>query len=59
MPLHHQRAWNNRFPVPSLPQAEAVAGTTLALPIYPELSDAEQETIIKAVVRFFKEEKAR
>ncbi|MGI6126956.1 MAG: DegT/DnrJ/EryC1/StrS family aminotransferase [Planifilum sp.] len=59
MPLHHQRAWNDRFPVPSLPRAEAVAGTTLALPIYPELSDAEQETIIKAVVRFFKEEKAR
>ncbi|GAA5345601.1 DegT/DnrJ/EryC1/StrS family aminotransferase [Planifilum fimeticola] len=57
MPLHHQKAWKDRFPVPSLPRAEAVAGTTLALPVYPELSDGEQEIIIEKVIRFFKEGK--
>ena len=55
MPLHQQKAWKDRFPVPSLPRAEAVAGTTLALPVYPELSDGEQEIIIEKVIRFFKE----
>lgn len=55
LPLHHQKAWKDRFPVPSLPRAEAVAGTTLALPVYPELSDGEQEVIIEKVIRFFEE----
>lgn len=55
MPLHHQRAWKDRFSVPSLPQAEAVAGTTLALPVYPELTNAEQETVIEKVIQFFEE----
>ncbi|MBO2533127.1 MAG: hypothetical protein CW342_09610 [Thermoactinomycetaceae bacterium] len=58
LPLHRQKAWKDRFPVPSLPRAEAVAGTTLALPVYPELSDEEQELIIEKVIRFFKEGKA-
>ncbi|OYD09679.1 DegT/DnrJ/EryC1/StrS family aminotransferase [Paludifilum halophilum] len=53
--LHHQRAWKDRYPVPFLPRAEAIAETTLALPIYPELTDAEQETVIDQVVRFFEE----
>ncbi|MFD1427548.1 dTDP-4-amino-4,6-dideoxygalactose transaminase [Kroppenstedtia sanguinis] len=55
MPLHHQRAWQDRFPVPDLPQAEAAAGTTLALPIYPELTNEEQEIVIEKVVQFFEE----
>ncbi|MDA8353230.1 MAG: DegT/DnrJ/EryC1/StrS family aminotransferase [Firmicutes bacterium] len=59
MPIHHQKAWQNRFSVPSLPRSEAVAGSTLSLPVYPELTDAEQETVIEKVAQFFKEEKSR
>ncbi|SMO32789.1 dTDP-4-amino-4,6-dideoxygalactose transaminase [Melghirimyces algeriensis] len=53
LPLHHQKAWTDQYPVPDLPQAESVANTTLALPLFPEMTESEQETVIQAVTRFF------
>lgn len=35
------------------PQAEAAAAETLALPIYPELTDAQAMHVVKSIVEFF------
>jgi dTDP-4-amino-4,6-dideoxygalactose transaminase len=55
LPLHKQTALQGRCRYHALPVAESVAGTTIALPVYPELTDAEQDRVIELVTRFFKE----
>ena len=52
---HLQPAMASRGKLPVLPEAEAVARTTVSLPMFPSLSDADVETIIAAVLDFFKE----
>jgi dTDP-4-amino-4,6-dideoxygalactose transaminase len=37
----------------SLPATEAAMGSVLSLPIYPELSDAQQDEVIAAVREFY------
>jgi dTDP-4-amino-4,6-dideoxygalactose transaminase len=38
---------------PFLPRAEALARTTLSLPMFPALTDADVATVIEAVRDFF------
>ncbi len=49
--VHELDVYRRRYPGLSLPATEAAARTTFLLPIYPALSDAEQDRIIGAVER--------
>jgi len=40
------------IPIPSLPVAESVAHEVLGLPMYPELTEEQQEYVIAAVREF-------
>ncbi len=53
IPNHLQPAMTRRGAPPSLPESEAVGKTTLSLPMFPQLSDAEVKTVIGAVKDFF------
>jgi dTDP-4-amino-4,6-dideoxygalactose transaminase len=50
---HLQPAMASRGAPPFLPEAEALARTTLSLPMFPALSDAEIDTVLSAVRDFF------
>jgi dTDP-4-amino-4,6-dideoxygalactose transaminase len=50
---HLQPAMARFGPAPSLPESEALAKTSLSLPMFPSLSAPEIETVIAAVKEFF------
>jgi dTDP-4-amino-4,6-dideoxygalactose transaminase len=50
---HLQPAMEPFGPPPTLPESEALAKTSVSLPIFPTLSDDEVETVIRAVREFF------
>jgi dTDP-4-amino-4,6-dideoxygalactose transaminase len=50
---HLQPAMASRGVPPALPEAEAVAQTTISLPMFPALSEEDVETVIAAVRDFF------
>jgi dTDP-4-amino-4,6-dideoxygalactose transaminase len=37
-----------------MPVAESLSGSTLALPIFPEITSEEQERVISAIADFYK-----
>ncbi|MCH4092272.1 DegT/DnrJ/EryC1/StrS family aminotransferase [Acetobacter sp.] len=49
MPLHHQPAYRDHHDGVALPVSESLAQRILALPIHPELTDAEVARVIAAV----------
>ena len=50
MPFHLQACFRHLgVGAGALPRAEAAALETLALPIYPELSDAQQDHVVAAI----------
>jgi len=49
VPVHHQPAYGT---YDSLRNTDEAAGTVLSLPMYPELTDEEQEKVIDAVLEF-------
>jgi dTDP-4-amino-4,6-dideoxygalactose transaminase len=51
--LHEQECLQGIIDKPNLPHAEDAARTTLALPIYPELTSAMQEYIVQQIVSFY------
>jgi dTDP-4-amino-4,6-dideoxygalactose transaminase len=54
VPLHRQPAWLQRYgESPPLPCAERLAQEILSLPVFPDLTDAEVESVADAVVGFF------
>jgi len=54
VPIHRQPAWLRAFgETPPLPRAEQAAREILSLPVYPDLTDAEVERVVDAVVAFF------
>jgi dTDP-4-amino-4,6-dideoxygalactose transaminase len=48
-PVHHQRAYAHLAPSGALPVAERLAATVLSLPLFPGLTDAEQDHVIAAL----------
>jgi dTDP-4-amino-4,6-dideoxygalactose transaminase len=52
IPLHRQECFRSFGPHPELPVAEALAAEVISLPVFPELTPEERETVIKAVVDF-------
>ena len=50
VPLHHQKLYASLgYGESSLPASEAASREVLSLPMYPELTEAQQEEIAEAV----------
>ena len=55
VPLHLQECFADLgYKQGTLPHAEAAAQTALALPMYPELTEAQQAHVVETVVRFLR-----
>ncbi len=55
VPLHQQECFRDAVPSRlELPRAEEACREVLALPIYPELSAAQQDEVVQAVVEFYR-----
>ena len=52
VPLHRQQCFEGLPNVRDLPETERAAGEVLSLPIFPELTDAEQQTVVMRVQEF-------
>jgi dTDP-4-amino-4,6-dideoxygalactose transaminase len=56
VPLHLQPAYADLgYRAGDLPVTEAVAATCLSLPLYPEMTDAQQDRVVAAVVSFLQQ----
>ena len=56
VPLHMQAcfAWLNQ-PEGTLPESEAAARETIALPVYPELTDEQKQHVVDSVVGYLRD----
>ena len=52
-PLHQQPAVHDLFPGQSLPESERAAREVVALPMFPELRDDEQDRVVAVIADFF------
>ena len=54
VPLHLQQCFEPLgYQVGSLPETERAAGEVLSLPIYPELTEAQQATVVDQIRRYY------
>jgi len=52
VPLHAQECFRRFGPYPALAVAEAAAEEVLSLPVFPELTAVEQDTVVAAITEF-------
>jgi dTDP-4-amino-4,6-dideoxygalactose transaminase len=52
--LHQQECVKNVIDTPLLPHAEQAAAETLALPIYPELTQEMQDYVVASIMQFYR-----
>ena len=52
-PVHKMPAYSNRSPIDNLIQTNKLADRVISLPIYPELTVAEQDVVISTIREFF------
>jgi dTDP-4-amino-4,6-dideoxygalactose transaminase len=52
VPLHKQECFRNFGPYPALPVTEAAAREVLSIPVFPEMTDEEQQAVIAAIREF-------
>lgn len=58
--LHLQHAFANLgYKSGDLPVAEKASAEVLSLPVYPELSDSQQDRVIESIAKFFSQQKYR
>ncbi len=57
VPVHLQPAYKHLCKDSSLMKTEQIADEIISLPIYPELSESEIQTVVKSVREFFMQEK--
>ena len=53
VPFHRQACFAGLAPLDAFPQADAAANTSLALPIYGELTPAQLEEVVNAIAAFY------
>ena len=54
LPLHLQPAFSYLgYGLGQFPQAELVSSQVLALPVFPELTEAQQETVVRSIAKFY------
>jgi dTDP-4-amino-4,6-dideoxygalactose transaminase len=54
VPLHRQNVYLDLgYEEGSLPKSEEASRRTMALPLYPEMTDVEQQYVIETVLRYF------
>lgn len=53
VPLHQQACLGEMAGTAQCPEADLAAKTTLALPIYPELTDEMQQYVVEKIVQFY------
>jgi dTDP-4-amino-4,6-dideoxygalactose transaminase len=55
LPLHLQPAFSYLgYRAGQFPQAESASSQVLALPVFPELTDAQQSSVVQAVAKFYR-----
>jgi dTDP-4-amino-4,6-dideoxygalactose transaminase len=52
LPLHRQECFQGTGPYPPLPVAEMLSREVLSLPVFPELTLEERETVVEAISEF-------
>ena len=54
LPLHEQRCFSGLgYKIGDFPASEAASKQTLALPVYPELSEEQQEYVVETLKKFY------
>jgi dTDP-4-amino-4,6-dideoxygalactose transaminase len=53
VPFHQQPCFQDRPAGTACPVADAAAATSLALPIFGELTDAQQMHVVRTIARFY------
>jgi dTDP-4-amino-4,6-dideoxygalactose transaminase len=52
LPLHHQPVWRSELTAPALPVTERAAAEVVSIPMFPEMTNAQIDSVLHAVASF-------